>query len=39
LRNRVIHGKDKIDNAVVWGILVKHIPKLKKEVDELLKKE
>jgi len=39
LRNRVIHGYDKIDNAVVWGILVKHIPKLKKEVDELLKKE
>lgn len=27
LRNRVIHGYDKVDDAVIWGILVRHLPK------------
>lgn len=38
LRNRVIHGYDKVDDAVIWGVLVKHIPKLKKEIINLLGK-
>lgn len=36
LRNRVIHGYDKVDDAVIWGILKKHIPLLKSEVGKLL---
>ena len=28
MRNRVIHGYDKIDNAIVWGIIVRHLPVL-----------
>ena len=36
LRNRVIHGYDKVDNGVIWGILKRHIPKLKNEIDKLL---
>ena len=36
LRNRVIHGYDKIDNEIIWGIIVKYLPILKKEVDILM---
>lgn len=36
LRNRVIHGYDKVDDGVIWGILRKHIPILKEEVAILL---
>jgi uncharacterized protein with HEPN domain len=36
MRNRVIHGYDKIDNAIVWGIIVRHLPKLKEEIEQLL---
>jgi uncharacterized protein with HEPN domain len=35
----VIHGYDKVDDAVIWGILKKHIPLLKSEVKELLEEE
>jgi uncharacterized protein with HEPN domain len=37
LRNWVIHGYDKVDNIIVWGILVNHLPKLKNQVSSLLK--
>ncbi len=37
LRNRVIHGYDKIDHEIIWGILVRHLPILKIEVNNLLK--
>ena len=37
LRNRVIHGYDKIDDEIVWGVIVRHLPKLKVEIEELLK--
>lgn len=37
LRNWVIHGYDKIDNVIVWGIISRDIPKLKRQVDELMK--
>lgn len=26
LRNWVIHGYDKIDDIIVWGIISKHLP-------------
>ena len=37
MRNRVIHGYDKIDNEIVWGTIVRHLPTLKIEIDKLLK--
>jgi len=37
LRNWVIHGYDKIDDVIIWGIISKHLPILKLQVDELLK--
>lgn len=36
MRNRVIHGYDKIDNEIVWGIIVRHLPVLKNEIENLL---
>ena len=37
MRNRVIHGYDKIDDGIVWGTIKRHLPVLKNEVYELLK--
>jgi len=37
MRNRVIHGYDKIDDEIVWGTIVRHLPILKAEVARLLK--
>jgi uncharacterized protein with HEPN domain len=37
LRNRVIHGYDKIDNQIIWGTIVLHLPTLKEEIDSILK--
>ena len=36
MRNRVIHGYDKIDDGIIWGTIVRHLPILKKEIEELL---
>ncbi len=37
MRNRVIHGYDKIDNEIIWGTIVRHLPTLKNEIGALLK--
>ncbi len=37
-RNRIIHGYDTISDDVIWGIIIRHLPKLKTEVKELLNK-
>jgi uncharacterized protein with HEPN domain len=36
MRNRVIHGYDKIDDEIVWGTIVRHLPTLKREITNLL---
>jgi uncharacterized protein with HEPN domain len=36
MRNRVIHGYDKIDDEIVWGTIVRHLPILKIEIANLL---
>jgi len=35
-RNRIIHGYDTISDETVWGIVIKHIPHLKEEIQTLL---
>lgn len=35
-RNWVIHGYDKVDDVVIWGIISNHLPNLKREIDECL---
>ncbi|MEL5893309.1 HepT-like ribonuclease domain-containing protein [Bacteroides sp. GD17] len=36
LRNFVIHGYDKVDNVIIWGVVSKDLPKLKEQVDILM---
>ena len=38
-RNWVIHGYDKVDDVVIWGIISNHLPGLKEEIEELLEKD
>jgi uncharacterized protein with HEPN domain len=38
-RNWVIHGYDKVDDVVIWGIISNHLPKLKIEIDNYLDQE
>jgi len=35
-RNWVIHGYDKVDDVIIWGIISIHLPKLSIEVNKLL---
>ena len=39
LRNWVIHGYDKVDDVIIWGIVCNQLPKLKTAVDKLMKDE
>lgn len=39
LRNKLIHAYDNIDDAVVWAIIVRHLPLLHEEVKKLLETE
>ena len=32
-RNWVIHGYDKVDDVIIWGIVINHLPKLKNEIS------
>ena len=36
VRNRIIHGYDSVSDDVIWGILIRNLPVLQKEVEELL---
>lgn len=35
-RNRIIHGYDSFSDELIWSIVINHIPKLRKEVNDLL---
>ena len=37
-RNYIIHGYDTLTVDILWSIVVNHLPVLKNEVEELLKK-
>jgi len=36
LRNQIIHGYDTVSDESIWGILIKHLPKLKEEVNKYI---
>jgi len=36
LRNQIIHSYDNIDNQTIWSIVIKHLPVLKSEIENLL---
>ena len=35
-RNFIIHGYDKVDDTILWGIVINDLPKLKTEIQTLL---
>ena len=35
-RNRIIHGYDSVSDEIIWGIVIKHLPILQKEVESLI---
>ena len=35
-RNRVIHGYDSVTTEFLWSLIIKHIPTLKKDVENIL---
>ncbi len=36
VRNRIIHGYDSVSDDVIWGIVIRHLPILKTEIEKLL---
>ena len=38
VRNRIIHGYDSVSDDVIWGIVIRNLPVLQKEVEILLNK-
>jgi uncharacterized protein with HEPN domain len=34
-RNRIIHGYDSVSDDITWGIIIKHLPALKIEIEKL----
>jgi uncharacterized protein with HEPN domain len=36
MRNRIIHGYDSLTDEAVWGVILKHIPVLKVEIEQML---
>jgi uncharacterized protein with HEPN domain len=36
-RNRIAHTYDKISDDLIWSIIINSLPKLKEEVEDLLK--
>lgn len=35
-RNRIIHGYDNVSDEIIWSIVIKHLPVLKSEIENLL---
>jgi len=38
MRDRIIHGYDKVDSDIVWDTVRNEIPKIKPLIEQLLKK-
>ena len=36
-RNRIIHGYDSVSDDIIWSIVMKELPGLENEIDNLLK--
>jgi uncharacterized protein with HEPN domain len=37
LRNKIIHGYDTVSDEIIWTIATREVPKLKLEIEQLLK--
>ncbi len=34
--NRIIHGYDSVETEFLWGLVVRHIPELKKDIERII---
>ncbi len=37
-RNKIIHEYDSVSDEIIWSIVIRHLPILKTEIEELLSK-
>ncbi|MGA0558633.1 DUF86 domain-containing protein [Larkinella sp. VNQ87] len=35
-RNRIIHAYDAVNDAVIWSIIIRHLPVLKHEIEQIV---
>lgn len=35
-RNRIIHGYDSVETEFLWGLVIRHIPELKKDIERII---
>lgn len=35
-RNRIIHGYDSVETEFLWGLVIRHIPRLKTDIERLI---
>ena len=38
-RNRLIHSYEYVEPSFLWGLVIKHIPELKKDIERLIQEE
>ena len=38
-RNRIIHAYDSVKPDFLWGLVIRHIPELKKDIERFIKAE
>lgn len=38
MRDDIIHDYEDVDKAIVWDTATQHLPQLKKQIDDLIKK-
>lgn len=38
-RSRIIHSYEKVEPEFLWGLVQRHIPKLKKDVEQILSEQ
>ena len=36
VRNRIIHGYHSVSDEIIWGIVIRHLPVLQTEIENLL---
>ena len=36
LRNRIVHGYEKVKKSIVWATIVKDLPEIKKQIQKIL---
>lgn len=35
-RNRIIHGYDSVETEFLWGLVIRHIPELKQDIERIM---